>query len=372
MKKIFYGIAGALLSVMTATAQTDVQFYVIGLQSDKLDADAVSAVDTKLRSAFTRTMAASENPDNPFVIEPSIDFTEAVETEGLVMEVGRVKADLTLTAKNHIDGTVFNTVTIPLKGSATGGRAGAAKSMVASLKPTDPVFVRFVRKSRERIADYYAANCATILSQAQMLVEAGRYSEAQVLLSAISPQLSCYDQAYAMLADVVRNLSPDTPPVPVDTVYVDNVVEVPVTPDTVYVDRVIEPPVQTPVEPTAPEYTIKLSHPDEFSFRILSCQGTRIGDQVKIMAELVNKKINYDALYMYFDKAFSPEGTEFERNNLLTRGEYSCHVNIPKRIPIKIEFTVRNVEPGTSSFSYLYIYFGQYNVTVYNLPVEWD
>ena len=68
-----------------------------------------------------------------------------------MQEVGRIKAELTLTAVNHIDGTVFFSSTIPLTGSAVGGKKSAMKAMATGIKPSDPVYVRFIRKSREKV-----------------------------------------------------------------------------------------------------------------------------------------------------------------------------------------------------------------------------
>ena len=39
---------------------------------------------------------------------------------------------------------------------------------------------------------------------------------------------------------------------------------------------------------------------------------------------------------------------------------------------VKIEFTVNNVSPSVSSFSFMKIVFGNYNVSIYNLPVQWN
>ncbi len=365
MKKFFLGIAAAMISTVAAMAQTEVQFYLMSLQNDNIDKSTVTAINNKLKSAITRTQAASENANAPFAIETYIDMTSELETDGMVMEVGSLKADLTLAAKNSIDGTVFHTVTIPLSGAAAGGKDASMKAMANSIKVTDPVFVRFIRKARERIADYYAENCATIISQAQILVDAKHYAEAYALLIAISPQLQCYDQARELIAAVLPYLPVDKDNTPTsvapDTVYVET------APDTVFAKQPKE-------EPKAPVCRLKISHPEDYSFRIISCVGSRIGEQVKIVAEVINKAGTFESTYFYFKKAFGTNGNEYNRNNLYVRdGRRDAYVNIPKNLPVKIEFTVKDVPIGTHHFAYLEIGISNScTIEAYSLPITWD
>lgn len=373
--------AACALAVFTSHAQTEAQFSLIPLQNDELGQTLSSTVDNKLRQALTRTMALSESSTNPFAIEPKLEFSEAAETEGLVMEVGRVKADLSLVSLNTIDGTVFHSVSIPLTGSATGGKSEAMKKMVNSLKPTDPAFVRFVRKSREKIADYYASNCAVIMQQAQNLVQTGRVQDAMNLLKGIAPSVDCYDAAAALLAQLspAPQEEPAPEPVPVtnDTVYVEKivetVVEVPSVPDTVIVEKPVPAaPAATPAPQPQSSCKIKLSDPDSFSFRLVSCRGLKTGEQIKFVGEITNKNLRNDSQFIYFNKAISENGYEFSREDLSVRGQYSAQVSMPRNVPVKVEFIIKDVKPDTDSLAYLHIDFGQYTVEIYNLPVNWE
>ncbi len=375
----------AAVTVAAGFAQSEAQFSVLPLQSEITNDNLSAIVENKIRQALTRTSALSDNSANVFAVEPKMEIHEAVETEGLVMEVGRVKAELTLMSVNTIDGNVFHSVTIPLTGSATGGETEALKKMVSSLKPSDPVFVRFVRKSREKIADYYAANCAVILRQAQTLADAGRVQEAITLLGGISPAVSCYDAAAEMTAQLAAiPVAAEEPeeyeepaPAPNDTVYLEKVVEktveVPATPDTVYVERTVPAATPAPAPASAPAGPrMKISHPDDLAFKIISCRGISIGEQVKIMVEITNKAMTYDSYYLYFDKAFSDSGTDFQRNDLSARGQYSPRVNMPRKVPVKIELAIKDVPASVTSLSYLNISFGNYYIEVYDLPITWN
>lgn len=376
-----------LATALPAVAQSvgdNIRFALMPLESDEIPAEVATAIDGKLRQALNRTSALSDGESNALAVIPTLAVGEAVESEGLMQEVGRIKAELTLTAVNHIDGTVFFSSTIPLTGSAVGGKKSAMKAMATGIKPSDPVYVRFIRKSREKVSDHYATNCATILQRAQQLADSGHPDEAAACLGSVPAEVDCYETARMLLAEL-SGTPADTPPAAVspDTVYVEREVPVPVhvpvpvpTPaPTPEPEPMPEPePAATPAPAAEPEQqtTIKLSDPDEFDFKIISCLGLSNGDQVKILGEMKNLKINAKEVYMQLDQAFDSNGEECPRNNLSTRGRYASYINIPQQVPVKIEFTVNNVSPSVSSFSFMKIVFGNYSVSIYNLPVQWN
>ena len=326
---------------VVASAQSEIRFRLLPVEAPDLNEAACATIDTKLHQALARTQAETENPANVFAVRPSVDVSEAMESSGLVQEVGSVTGELTLQAVNTVDGVVFHSVTIPLAGASTGGKQAAMKALANSLKATNPAFVRFIRKARERIVDYYGDT---------IIVE-------QIVVAPTEPQV------------IVVESEPDT-------VYVDRVVEVPVA------APVQEVPVAAPVQeapkpapvapkPEAPQCRIKLSHPDELSVKVISCVGNPVGDQVKILCEITNKQMKYTQQGLYFTQAFDDNGNEFNRNDLLTRGSYSKGINFPEEVPVKVEFTVNKVKPTVPSFSYLNIEVGPYKVQIYNLPISW-
>lgn len=212
MKNIRFTIIALLLLAGIVPARGEVTFRLLPLKhTDDIDAAVVSAVESKLATAFTRVEALNENPEWALVIEPEIIFDEITQTEGMVREVARVKGDLVLTAKNIFDGHTFATATLPLTASAAGGEAKAMKALATSIKPTAPVFVRFTKQARQRISEYYAENCSSILSQAQTLVSTGRPEAAYSLLAAIEPSLDCYDSASTLMIEIHRLITPDEP-----------------------------------------------------------------------------------------------------------------------------------------------------------------
>lgn len=103
--------------------------------------------------------------------------------------------------------------------------------MIMGIRATDPIYTRFIRIARQKIQDYYAVNCATILQKAQSLYSLKRYEEALSYLSAISESVPCYEQASVLQAELAQYV-PGTQP---DTVIIEKVIEKPVE-----VEKIVE------------------------------------------------------------------------------------------------------------------------------------
>ncbi|MDE5643126.1 MAG: hypothetical protein K2I56_06500 [Muribaculaceae bacterium] len=382
MKRLITYIIAATAALMLHAQSTgdNIRFSLHGVAGEEVTEATATALDTKLRQALNRTGALLDSPDGIFAVRPTLSFATDDGTEGMVMDLSRVKGDLVLEAFNAIDGKVFHSVTVPVSATVTGSRDQALKKLATSIKATDPVFVRFVRKSREKITDYYAENCGIILQRAQTLADTGHDAEALAALAAIAPEMECYDLARQLIAQI------DGSPVIPDTVVIENTVQVPVEVPVFIVVEAEPQPVATPSPapapapepapepaPVAPSYTIKLSHPDDFDFRIISCKGIRSGNQIKLTGEFINKKCRYDVQYMALKKGFDQDGNEFPRDNMHIRDYLVENINTPVSVPVKIPFTIYKADPAAvDSLSYLYIEFDRYNIEIRNLPIAWE
>lgn len=192
-----------------------IQFNVLKLAQDDVPQSVADALDVKLKGILTRNGAASANSSNVFAIEPVLEVGEPLSAEGVMQQVTLVRGELTLLVKNRVDGSLYYSLAVPLKGHSDGDREKALKSMVNGIKVSDVRYTRFVRLARQKIDDYYAANCATILVKAKSLYDTGRYAEAMSYLSAVSEVLPCYEQAAAMMAEIAARR-----PQPRDTIVV--------------------------------------------------------------------------------------------------------------------------------------------------------
>ena len=175
-----------MASVYGLSAQ-EVQFTVLPSTQTDLSDEIAEALNLKLKQILTRNSAASANAYNVFGIEPAIVVEEELASEGLMDRVNLVKGELTLIAKNLVDGSLYYSMSIPISGTSEGGsEEKALKAMVTNIKTTNTAFTRFIRLARQKIQDYYAANCAVILQKAQTLYAQKQYQEALSYLSAVS------------------------------------------------------------------------------------------------------------------------------------------------------------------------------------------
>lgn len=369
-KKLWVCLVALLGAFSPAVAgETAVKFYLDDLTNSSMPADVAGAIGDKLLAALSRTEAVDMSQHNVFHIIPAVDFTEVAETEGMVREVARVQADLKLSAWNPIDGTVYNTVIIPLKGSAAGGKDAAMRKLANSVKATDPVFVRFVRTSRQRIQDHYAENCGNIIAQAQRLKGMGRYAEAASYLSAVPPSVACFDQSEALMGEVMPYLmqTPDT--VVVEKV-VETVVEVPVEqqPEAEETPVVTEPVAQAPASSGLGDVTIEGQNID---FEILSCKGDLKRRSIIITARALNDNLDDARVYVNLDNAITSDGTEFRDLRLNDHNYGSGYVAMPEGVPVKMQITIPGVRTRIDTISYMGMTIRGIAVTVRNLPVSW-
>lgn len=351
MRKIFTLLVVAMAAVVSSRGE--IAFRLLPVTSvDGLDASFAVTIDQKLATAFTRLEALNETPDWALVVEPVIDIQEAVMTEGMIREVGRVKADLVLTAKNAYDGHTFATVTIPLTATAVGGEAKVLKSLAAQLKPTAPAFVRFVKQSRTRITDYYAKNCGSILTQAQTLASTGRADAAYSLLSAIDPSLDCYDAASAMMVELHPLLSPtvEEPVEPAAPVVEEEPAAAPVVETAPAPEPVVEEPA-APVEVKEPEpapapalrwtATVKSSAPDKWKVQLRSIELDKENGRLIIVVAFRNIALPYDnGVGMRCRTIVYGNGDSVDGSMATINGHSGASINAPYGVDVNVRIVV--------------------------------
>lgn len=358
-------------------AQGEIQFTILKSAQEELPQSVVEALDLRLRQVFNRNSAAAANQYNVFAIEPEFELSDVLTTEGLMQEVSMVKGELTLTAKNSVDGTMYYSMTIPVKGSGVGGDEKAMKAMVANIKSTDVKFTRFIRIARQKIKDYYAANCATILQKAQSLYDRKKYHEAASYLSAISDALPCYEQASVLLKELTDYMPVAGP----DTVIVERVVEKPVVVEKivekpVIVEKIVEKPVvvekiiEKPVEQADPKVECEITmSTNRLGFKILKCYGNTTQQRITLQVELVNLDTNRNGEEpMRLVSAITDKGAACDNFEV----QHGIWTKMPPRVKIRKEFYVTKVFDKFPSLSYVEMSIADTRVYIRNLPIQWD
>ena len=381
MKKFLFLLIAGFCTVQLS-GQT-INFSVQPLSGEsELSAASQEMLQNKLRQIITRNSAGAANDYNVFVIEPVITVLDKQSTSGLMRNTTLVKGELTLVAKNRIDGSMYHSAVVSVSGQAAEG-ADPYKAMISALRTTDPVYTRFIRIARQKIQDYYAANCATILQKAQSLYNLKKYPEALSYLSAVSESVPCYEQASVLqteLAQYVPDVQPDTviiqkvieKPVEVEKlVEVEKIVEKPVVVEKVVekpviVEKVVEKPVAQETPAARCEITLSTNR---LQFKVLKCTGNATQQRITILAEMTNVDTgrNTDE-FLRFTSAFTDSGTEC-KNFEIQNGAW---MKMPPRVTVRREFYVTNVFDRFSLFSYIELLVADTKVYIRNLPVQWQ
>ena len=335
---------------LTGSAQGNLQFNINRSAQKDISEKVVNALDLKLKQIMNRNSAAAADAYNVFAIDPSIELTDIVSTEGMVQNVSVAKGNLTLIAKNKIDGAMYYTMTIPVKGDAFGDKEKALLKMISNIKVTDPAFTRFIRLSRQKIEEYYDANCSVILQKAKSLSDQGKYKEAMSYLSAISPSLPCYQQSSELEKEISANIPVE---VPHDTVVVEKEVE-----------KIVEKEVEKIVE--KPDCQISISTQD-FTFKVIECVGDMTQRRITIKAAITNVTTgNIKNLWVRMLSAYTGEGVQL--NELSCENYYQ---DFPSKITVPRNFYITKIDSKINKLSFVDLKLGDTVVEIRNLPVRW-
>lgn len=367
MKRIRLVIMLSALALGMIQVRADIAFRLLPLKhADELTQAAAEVIDSKLATAFTRVEALSENTEWALVVDPELIIEESAATEGMIREVNKIKADLVLTAKNSYDGHTFATATLPLSATTAGGEAKAMKALAGSLKPTAPVFVRFVKQARQRIAEYYSANCGSILQQAQTLASTGRPEAAYSLLAAIDPSLDCYDSASTLMMELHALMTPDVEPAPepVEEVEPAPVVEPEPVPDPEPQD-VAEPepdpapapevnPAPAPVteiKPAEPQpawtANVRSSAPDCWRARLKSIDFDPENERLIIVVGFTNVGLPYERnVGIGCSTMVYGNGDLGDKGDVTVNGKKYCTFDAPRGVEVNLRIVINNYGSG--------------------------
>lgn len=360
MKRMLLLVWGCIASIYLF-AQGEIQFSLLKTSQKDIPQTISESLDLKLKQILTRNSAAAAGTYNVFAIEPVLELTDAMSSEGLMQNVSIVQGELTLIAKNLVDDAMYYSVVVPLNGHAVGDGDKAMKALVNSIKVTNVAFTRFIRIARQKIQDYYASNCGVILQKAQTLYEQRKYPEAVSYLSAVSEILPCYEQASVLLAELAKHT-----PVGADTVVVERIVEQPVE-----IEKVVEKPVPTEKTP-ALDCQVSISVND-LDVKVLKCYGNETQRRITIELEVLNRNADITSSFVYFHSAYTPDGLECKKRGALRdRANVSYGVKFPSQVKLRQNYYVLEIPEKIQRFSYIELEIRGAKVIVRNLPVEWQ
>jgi hypothetical protein len=407
MKKTITFAALLVGVLFQAGAQNAVNFTAVYPDNDKLSNDVKEGLKQKVEQIIGRNNAGATSVYNAFIIQPELDVQETKSTEGLVRNVTLVTGELTLTAKNLYDESVYGTLVVNLEGDATGNREAALKALLKNIKITNPAFTRFIRTTREKITEHYMENCQTIMTKAQTMISTDRIEEAMGYLGSVPEVVPCYEDisslmtlayshaktlacdqkvlmarskyvlgdyeaALALLAEVPSSSTcRESAKALTDSIakYINKVT------DTVFVDREVivkvDKVVVEEVVPAATSYQLNVSCPD-LGFELISCEGHASSQSIILYCRLVNKAKGTDAYIHIYDVI---DGNGAKYTNLRQSTMYGCsdryYNSMPTNIPVAKCFVVKDLTRKLDKLAYVAIEARDCKIELRDVPVTW-
>ena len=176
-------------------AQDAINFTAVEPVEGDMSQQVANALKLKVEQILSRNGAGATSMYNAFVVEPQLNLLEEMSTEGLIRNVSLIKAELTLLAKNALDGSLYGSIVVPISGNGKGSKDETLRALIANVKATDSQYARFIRNARQKVIDHYTQNCGTIVQKAQVMINTGKCNEAIAYLGCVPETVPCYEQA---------------------------------------------------------------------------------------------------------------------------------------------------------------------------------
>lgn len=311
-------------SVRLPQSESEIMFGVRIPDGDP-SSDAIKGVlENKLTQLLGRCGAGAAGNRDPFVVEPVVSLTEEKTSEGLVRNVSSISGELSLTARHRYSDAAFYNTTVPLNAVAKGSGQDALGLLAKSIKPSDAVYVRFVRNARKKVFDY----------------------------GKLHPEI--YD-------------IPEAPGAPADTVVVVVAVPVAVVPP----DTPVEPEEETP--PTLPVPAtpsgdggadIYFSGPG-WKARIAGCFYDRSTRSIHTVLSVVKTDKDENGVYTNLERAIGVDGMSY-RDLAID----SYRHDFPSEVPVTINCYIRGVNSNPGKVPYMEMCLGSCKMKIRNLTVK--
>ena len=141
----------------------EVAFSVVIPKEVSLNAAERNEMRQKLEVMLARTQTFAPEGKSPFVIVPEVKVTSKETTAGAKETFTLVEGELVLLVKNRYNGTAYNELSMELRQLVKTQEAIDAKMLlIKGINPKDKRFVRFVRTTQNRIAEYFEGNAVDV------------------------------------------------------------------------------------------------------------------------------------------------------------------------------------------------------------------
>ncbi len=189
----------------TLSAQTpiDMAAKIDDATAEFLGENVTTALQNKMSKIITR--AGMADSEGFFALVPSITITDdgIVDTGMAKMRV--MRADLTLSVVNSIDGTTFDSQTVSLQGNGNSDEA-CKRALINKLNVNDARFAKMLQDARGSINDFYSRQMPTLMKKIEAMVAAEKYDEALAAMSMIPEGVAQYSEVCDLKIEVYNRM----------------------------------------------------------------------------------------------------------------------------------------------------------------------
>lgn len=181
-------------SASLVTSAQMVGYHLIPNTQEQLSVQVRENLDTKLTQGLSKAGCLVGGVDGVFVVESKMTMGDVMSVDEGGVEVSNGRGEITILVKNRIDGSVYHSAVIPVRGNVVGGTEALQLDMIKRIKSADPVFTKFAATSRAKIVAFYKSNCTSIMQKAETYYRSKEYDKCIEYLKVVPESVGCYEQ----------------------------------------------------------------------------------------------------------------------------------------------------------------------------------
>ncbi|MDE3145349.1 MAG: hypothetical protein KGL19_14425 [Bacteroidota bacterium] len=165
---------------------------------DGLSESHLSKLESKIIEAVTNNGISATGLTQNFVIYPKFEIYNTRQTQGGMMSLTVLNCNLSLIIKQVNSNIIFSAYSKSMESSGY-SKDEALNDAINKIDPSDPKIEAFIKKAKDKIVDYYKANCDLVIKKAETERIEKRYeSSLSILLTIPEEATACYDKAQAV------------------------------------------------------------------------------------------------------------------------------------------------------------------------------
>lgn len=202
MKQIFFllWLFGCSLQVQ---AQTDNIYISVAMPNDCiLDINTKTILKNKILQILSKEGVAGTE-FGAVVMVPEVSIINSNSIYGGMRQIFSVELGITVTVRNMITNTVFNTIQISSNGEGYSD-VEAKRSAINKINVLDNRYSEFVKVTKSKIHDYYKNNTDALIAKANTLASQQMFDEALALLSTYPESLPGYANVSNVMISIFK------------------------------------------------------------------------------------------------------------------------------------------------------------------------